>query len=167
MDIDGESFAKINVSSYKTGFDNKNKEEVVRDIALAYDTAMAYKELYENLNTSYAELEEKFHSRKGTSLARPDYFERTQLNFRLQQLVAMFRRAWGLGGVASGLLNVGTQQQYTATMPPVQQVQTQFQQPSIFDKLKMGFLMGVRSQYSISQWSRGDFDVHYYNRSIY
>ena len=63
MDIDGESFAKINVSSYKTGFDNKNKEEVVRDIELAYDTAMAYKELYENLNTSYAELEEKFHSR--------------------------------------------------------------------------------------------------------
>jgi hypothetical protein len=43
MDIDGESFAKINVSSYKTGLDNKNKEEVVRDIELANDTAMAYK----------------------------------------------------------------------------------------------------------------------------
>jgi hypothetical protein len=82
---------------------------------------------------------------------RPSNFERTQLNFRLQQLVAMFRRSRGPGRVAFGLLNVGTQQQYTATMPPVQQVQTQFQQPSIFDKLKMGFLMGVRLQYAISQ----------------
>lgn len=29
-------------------------------------------------------------------------------------------------------------------MPPVQQVQVQYQQPSLFDKMKMGFLMGVR-----------------------